>query len=165
MKKIIFSLAIVTMVVKSYSQINPRTILVGGSSSMAVQSVKTGSSTETLFNINTRLGFFPAENFAIGVNLNYIKFGPVDQTSIGAFSRYYISGKVFLGASYLSSKSGNSTSVGSLNFEGGYAAFITPNVAIEPSLIYTTGTGDASNSSNLGVAVGFSLYLNRKGVD
>jgi|688.fasta_scaffold964359_2 hypothetical protein len=144
------------------AQIYPGTILVGGSSSGTIQSTKLGSSSQTLFNVNTRLGYFIAENLAIGFNFNYINFGSIDQTSIGAFGRYYVSGKYFLGANFLGSKSVNSTTSGSVNFEGGYAAFLTDNIAIEPAIVYSTGVGDSSNSSSIGFAVGFSLYLNRK---
>jgi len=143
------------------AQINQGTILVGASSNAGVQSVKVGNSSETLFNIDTKIGYFFAENLAFGANIGYSKFGSFDQTTLGVFGRYYVNGKFFLGAGYNSVKSGNSNSVGLLDFEGGYAAFLTDNIAIEPALIYQVGTGDASESSAFGLAVGFSLYLNR----
>lgn len=144
------------------AQINQGTILVGASSSSGVQSIKSGNYSETLFILNTKIGYFISENLALGANIGITKFGGLDQTTFGAFGRYYISGKYFLGAGYSSTKSNGSNSVGLLNFEGGYAAFLTNNIAIEPALTYQLGTGDASQNSTIGLAIGFSLYFNRE---
>ncbi len=161
MIKKLLTLSFVFITFYASAQINQGTILVGASSSSGIQSVKTGNSSETLFNLNTRIGYFFSDNLAFGANIGITKFGGFDQTTFGAFGRYYISGKYFLGAGYSSSKSNGNNSVGLLSFEGGYAAFLTDNISIEPALTYQVGTGDASQNSTFGLAVGFSLYFNR----
>jgi len=51
--------------------------------------------------------------------------------------------------------------VNGLPLEVGFAAFITDNIAVEPSFGYALGLGD-NESNTFGLNVGFSLYLNRQ---
>src|SRR5690606_28125801 len=99
-----------------------------------------------------------------GLGVGYYKGSMGDYsesaTSFGIFGRYYVNGKIFLGAGYQSEKVEDSDALGSIPLEVGYAAFITDNIAIEPALGYALGMGD-NESSTFGLNVGFTLYLNR----
>lgn len=164
MKIVLSIIALVIVAFTAFSQINRGTIIVGASSNASLLGVKSGpSSTETYFNISPRVGYFFSNNWVLGTDVSYSKTGSYDATTLGLFSRYYIVGKYFLGAEYSTSKfSGASNSTNFLNLEGGYAAFLTESIAIEPSIIYATTTGDTPTYSNFGLRIGFSLYFNRK---
>jgi len=102
------------------------------------------------------------DNLVVGPSLGYssFKFGDSDGsvTAFGLFGRYYIQGKIFAGAGFLSVKPDGGSSSTAIPLEVGYAAFITDNIAIEPALNYIIGDG----YSTFGLGVGFNLYLNRK---
>jgi hypothetical protein len=89
-------------------------------------------------------------------------------TGFGLFSRYYVNGKIFFGAGYTSNRvkidlgsfgEGKAT-INAVPLEVGYAAFLNPNVSIEPSIGYTIFSGDGDGSA-FGINVGFGIYLNR----
>ena len=162
MKQLISTLVVILSIQAVSAQINQGTLFVGASSSAGVQSIKVGSSSQTLTSLNAKIGYFIAENFVLGLNFTYAEFGSINQTTFGAFGRYYIKGKYFLGVGYLSQSSGGtSTNIGAVPIEAGYAAFLTRNIAIEPAVTYVLGTENASSSSSVGFSVGFSLYFNR----
>lgn len=112
--------------------------------------------------LNLKGGYFVIENLAVGANLGYFKDSEADDaiTSFGLFGRYYVNGKIILGAGFNANKFGE-VSYTSIPLEAGYAAFITDNIAVEPVVTYTLMSGDAEGSS-FGIGVGFSLYLNRE---
>lgn len=156
-KSLLIFIAVLTVGTAS-AQINKGSILVGGSSNLNFSSVKPdGSSSYSLFNIDLKGGYFVADNFTAGLNLGYQKIDSYSITTFGLFGRYYYQGKFFGGAgiSILSPEGGNSETL--IPFEAGYAAFITENIAVEPSLNFSIG----ENSNTFGLRVGFSLYLNR----
>jgi len=154
------------------AQIQQGTIMAGASSNLGFRSYKPdGSDNISTFNISVDGGYFVMDNLAFGLNLGLSTSDNgtynVTQTSIGAFGRYYIQGKFFLGAGYSGSKykskydgGSSESSSNTVSFEGGYAAFITDNIAIEPALNYNIISGDQEGSS-FGLAVGFMLYFNR----
>lgn len=167
MKKLIFTISIVAaFAVTSFAQIEQGTVIVGPSTNLGFtsQSFDGADDNLTSFNINLGAGYFVIENLAFGLNFGYssLSFGDEDvsTTTFGLFGRYYVNGKIFLGAGYASSKVEDSDAVNSLPLEAGYAAFITDNIAVEPSLGYELGLGD-NESSKFGLNVGFMLYLNR----
>ena len=163
MKQLLSTFLVALSIHAVSAQINQGTLFVGAASSAGAQSIKVGNSSQTLISLNAKIGYFVAENLVLGPNFTYVEFGSINQTTIGAFGRYYITGKYFLGVGYLSQFSGGSSSnIGYVPIEAGYAAFLTRNIAIEPAVTYTLGTGNASSSSSVGFSVGFSLYFNRK---
>ena len=163
------------------AQIHKGTWLIGSSSSFGINnySSKVGSDV-TIFNVNLKSGYFVIDNLALGLNLGLTSFSEHEsQTTViaGAFIRYYLPKNFFLGAGYNSVSTtstgpyGSSTSGYSIPFEVGYAAFITPNIAIEPSIVYVTGDDkggitysgmSTGANSAFGVNLGFTVYLNRK---
>ncbi len=164
------------------AQIEKGTWLLGANSNLGYNSYTptSGGSSVNYFNIGMRSGYFVGENFAVGVNLEYLSASGSSSTTtittIGIFARYYMK-QVFLGAGYnslsQSSGSGSSPSWGSIPIELGYVAFITRNIAVEPALVYTMAT-DTENGgmpgysglpfpakSGFGLRIGFSIYLGR----
>ncbi|MCB0495160.1 MAG: outer membrane beta-barrel protein [Cyclobacteriaceae bacterium] len=120
------------------------------------------------FNLNLTGGYFFAQNFIIGAGIAYsstnYKSSSYDydtkSTTFSIFSRYYINGAFFLGIGYGSVKYEDLDALNELDFQVGYAAFISDNISIEPSLNYGLGLGDNEGNTFL-VNLGFGLYLNR----
>jgi hypothetical protein len=170
-KTIVIVLALVAFV-SAQAQIEKGAVLVGASSNLSFSSEKPkGGDAQSVFSIDGKAGYFFANNFAGGVNISFASTDGASSTGIGAFARYYIGGKFFLGAGFsaMSDKfeidlgNGNETIKTKYNqipLEAGFAAFITDNIAVEPSLNYAIISGDMEGS-RLGINVGFSLYLNR----
>jgi len=137
--------------------INKGAWLVGSSSQLGwTNSSVTGGGSSSNFYIAAGAGYFFMDNLAAGLNFGLSSGSGNTTTSIGPFVRYYIGGKWFLGAGFQSNNNG-STTTSQIPFEAGAALFITDNIAVEPSVNFTTFDG----GSDLGIRVGFSLYLNR----
>ncbi len=151
----------------SFAQINEGTFLVGASSNLGFSSTSTEIADDNVnvFTLNLTGGYFVIDNLAFGLSFGYTKYsvGDIDgsTTSFGLFGRYYVNGNVFLGLGFNSSKSEDSDAINSVPLEFGYAAFVTDNIAIEPSLSYSIGVGD-NESNTFGLNVGFTLYFNRQ---
>lgn len=162
MKKGLLTLFAAVTFFAASAQINQGTILVNAKSDLSFTSYspKDGD-TSSDFQIALKGGYFVIDNLAVGAQLGYFKDSEADDagTSLGVFGRYYINGKFLLGAGVNANKYGD-FSYTSIPLEAGYAAFITDNIAIEPTVTYEIQSGD-QEGSQFGIAVGFSLYLNR----
>ncbi len=164
MKKIILTLFGGFIISFSFGQIERGAMLVGASSNFGLNrenpSPSTGNHITTL-NLDVKGGYFVINNLAAGLRFNYnrtYRDGPsYGSTSVGIFGRYYYQGKFFggIGITSVGPSSGNTYT--EFPIEVGYAAFITKNIAIEPSLNFVKG--DSQNV--IGLNFGFSLYLNR----
>lgn len=177
MKKLIFTFIVVSFSVISFGQINKGAWMIGANSNLNYSnySFKGSSQTSSVFNINSRAGYFVANNFALGLNLGYLNVGSSggsssSYTTIGVFVRGFVSKSVFLGGGFNSTSITGSSSYTTYPFELGLAAFITDYFAIEPSLVYTASDGKggvpilgipSSAVSAFGLNVGFTFYLNR----
>jgi hypothetical protein len=168
MKKLLL-ITCLLMGLSVFGQTEKGTIMTGGQ--LGLNTNRGGSS----FRLNPQFGFFPADNLALGgeLNLDFSKQGSVrsNEFGIGPFARYYFGKaqtKPFVVGSFnfLSSsvKSGaleiNSTGWGGL-FGVGFAAFITRNIALEAITGYRYQ--DYSNSDGSGgfsLGIGFQLYFN-----
>lgn len=158
------------------SQTEKGATIVGGS--LSLQTTKNNSN----FSFNPNIGFFPANNFALGagINLNFSKQGDVKNNvfGIGPYARYYF-GKTqtkpffTVEGSYLNSKyetTMDNGEVKELNSSGfgfllglGFAAFVNDVVAVEGLSGYNYS--DFKNSSGNGgftMRLGFQLYFSRK---
>ena len=163
MKRIIMILCTSFVAIGASAQIEKGTVLVGTSSNLGFNSYSPsgGGSSTSVFNIDLKGGYFFIDNLAGGIKLGYTNISSGGSsnatTTIGAFGRYYIQGKFFLGAgiSNVSPSSGDSSI--EVPLEAGYAAFINKNIAVEPALNFTKYDG----GSVFGLNVGFTLYLNR----
>jgi hypothetical protein len=163
MKKTIVTLVVMLFAAAgAFAQIEKGTILVGASSNLSFisEKPKDGDGVSTI-DLNVKGGYFIIDNLALGLNIGYNKFSEADDatTIFGLFGRYYINGKIFVGAGFNSAKQGD-LSITQIPLELGYAAFITDNIAIEPAINYSMISGDYEGSQ-FGLNVGFTLYLNR----
>jgi len=130
----------------------------GGSNLGYNSSSATGGGTSSNFNIALQGGYFFIDNLAGGVLFEMNSpSGGTTSTGIGLFGRYYFNGQIFVGAGFLS-RSGGGASQTLIPLQAGYAFFLTKNVAVEPSLNFTTYDG----GSDFGVRMAFAVYLGRE---
>ena len=149
MKRIILPLLAIFTMSAAVAQIEKKTWLIGATSSLGFNSYSFNSgSALSVFTINSKAGYFVAKNFVVGLNLGLVNLSQSGNsertTSIGAFARYYLPKKIFVGSginsvSTLVSGDYPSSSSTTIPFELGVAVFITKNFAIEPSLNYLVG--------------------------
>jgi hypothetical protein len=159
MKKYVFILVACLIVGSASAQIEKGSVLVGASSNLSFSSISPdGGDSYSIFDLNLKGGYFFIDNLTAGLNLGYQKIDDFSYTTFGIFGRYYYQGKFFGGVGFNIIKPENQDSQTSIPFEIGYAAFITPNIAIEPSL----NLGIFEDYSSFGFRAGFTLYLNRK---
>jgi len=180
MKKIILCMLAVFILTSAAAQIEKKTWLVGASSSLGLNGYYFNSGSNlSVFTFTTKGGYAVVKNFVVGLDFGILKLSQSGNsetnTSIGAFARYYLSKNLFIGSglrSVSTSESGTSPSSTStvVPFEFGVVAFLTKNIAIEPSLNYVAGDSkggvtyagiNTGANSSFGLNVGFSLYLNR----
>ncbi len=163
---------LVTSVV--FGQTDQGDVLIGGSLGFA-----TGEGSSQ-FNLSPNIGFFVANNFAIGgkANFNSAKQGNIQTSTfgIGPFLRYYLGQaetKPFLVTEfdYLNTKiKPDSQTEIKNNGIGwllglGFAAFINESVAVEAVSGYNYSKfKDADGSGGFALRIGFQLYLTKSGV-
>lgn len=169
MKKILVA-ALLFAGTQGFAQIEKGTMLAGGAFSL--QTTKNNSR----FSLNPNLGFFVADNFAVGAGLsvNFSKQGNIKSTELGVgpYARYYF-GKgntkpfIVTEASYLTSnnKTGDvkntSTGVGYL-LGLGFAAFVSDMVAVEGLAGYNYSDFNGTpGAGGFAMRLGFQLYFNR----
>jgi hypothetical protein len=168
MKKILLTLFAATVVFAASAQIGKGTILVGGSSNLNFTSNNEDHGDFSEMSLDVRGGYFVMDNLAVGLRLGYDKYksnadgaSDVDAvTTFGVFGRYYVQGKIMLGAGYAITDYGTPSS-SALSIEAGYAIFLNDAVAIEPALNYTSFGSDDQGAA-FGLNVGISVFLGRK---
>src|SRR5664279_583386 len=156
MKKIYFSLILLTTVLGGYSQTEAGSVLLGGnisftSTTSSQDGMYGGQSNSTLFTLNPMIGIFPVNNFAVILNTNYVtgSFNENGNSSsghtllIGPLLRYYFpasqSVKFFTGAG-IEFGSGNGETSTVCQFQAGPAFFINRNLALEFNINYQIAT-------------------------
>ena len=122
-------------------------------------------------NLSPQVGYFVKDNLAVGASagLGIVSASGTSTTSwsIGPFARAYFGGtetsKFFAqGNVGIGGVSGDTAY--NLGAGLGYTYFITKNVGLETGLgyNYTDATGGGASSSNLGLNLGFQIYLGKK---
>lgn len=114
------------------------------------------------FNLNPKLGYFVADNLALGAAIGLFIQSVNDETSttfnIGPFARYYFGepspASKFYGGINVGLSASEGADVG-LGLEAGYSHWLSRNVAIEGGPYYQ----HIGDSNSLGLAVGFQIYL------
>jgi hypothetical protein len=158
MKKYVFILVACLIVGSASAQINKGSVLVGASSNLSFSSISPDvGDNYSIFDLSLKGGYFFMDNLTAGINLGYQKVDDFSLTTFGLFGRYYYQGKFFGGVGFNVITYEDQDSQTVIPFEVGYAAFITDNIAIEPSL----NLGIGEDNTSFGFRVGFSLYLNR----
>ncbi len=161
MKRIIIPILFVFALAQAEAQISKGTVFLAGSSNLSGIQQDEDLGDDVQFNLSVKGGYFLINNLAVGLNLSLNKpYGSNDKTfGIGPFARYYVAGKVFLGAGY-TSYNNSDFSYSQIPIELGYAIFLADIVALEPSLFYTKYSGDAEGAL-FGVNLGVSIYFGR----
>ncbi|RYY61495.1 MAG: hypothetical protein EOO05_06195 [Chitinophagaceae bacterium] len=160
------------------AQLQSGNVLVGGN----IANFNLGLNKGSVYNIQLqpKAAWFVSDNFAVGAYVNFgisgAKDAPTTTTyGVGPLARYYLGeskmnvlkhgrwfaeGNAGIGGTN-TSKGGNSTNGLDLGVGPGYAYFITPNIGLETLLKYngTVGFGNETYSNNLGLSVGFQIYL------
>lgn len=166
-----FVAALLIIGTQGFAQIEKGTLLAGGAFSL--RTTKNNSQ----FSLNPNIGFFVANNFAVGAGLsiNFSKQGEIKTTELGVgpYARYYV-GKgntkpfIVAEANYLTAtnKTGDikntSTGVGYL-LGAGFAAFVSDMVAVEGLAGYNySDFNGTSGSGGFAMRLGFQLYFNRE---
>ncbi|HEY4965546.1 MAG TPA: outer membrane beta-barrel protein [Puia sp.] len=186
MKKIYFSLILLTTVLRGYSQTEAGSVLLGGnisftSTTSSQDGMYGGQSSSTMFTLNPMIGVFPVNNFAVILNTNYVtgSFSENGNSSsghtllIGPLLRYYFPASQsvkFFGGAGVEFGSGEGETSTIYQFQAGPAFFINRNLALEFNVNYQTGTIKSSGEvisqpstkqSQFGIAVGFMVYLGK----
>ncbi|MCW0499426.1 hypothetical protein AWM61_03790 [Riemerella anatipestifer] len=132
-------------------------------------------------NLTPQVGYFVKDNWAVGaqVNLEVASAGGATGTTtnwtLGGFTRYYFgsnevesllkNGRFFaegtVGFGGINNSAGSTTNGVNLGVGAGYSYFITKNVSLDALLKFdtVTGGGNTAGNGNLGLNVGFQIYL------
>lgn len=178
MKAIFVSIALLTVSVTSFSQINKGQWLVGGSAGLEFSKFGDDDDSKvTSVSLSPNAGYFFINNFAGGARISFQSVKEENEdafTSIlfAPFVRYYFlpsaqKVNVFADASYGfgSMKAGDSESFNQFAVAAGPAVFLSPNTALEFTLQYRSQGGDAFGGddrlNNFGVNVGFQIHLGK----
>jgi hypothetical protein len=156
MRKLFLAAAFIAAFGIAQAQTDQGGFLATGWSSLGFQSEDYGGGSVSSFGLSAKAGYFFMDNLAGGLAIDYFSYDGESASAIGAFLRYYVGGKFFVGAGYtaLSDDRG-----GILPIEAGYPIFITDNIAVEPTLRYDMGMGNSEDYSAFGLGVGFTLYF------
>ena len=110
---------------------------------------------------SAQLGYFVVDDVMLSGEFGYNNNGKgSDYFTAGVGARYYIQQNcIFLGVkgNYIHQHNYNDILPG---VEVGYAFFLSRTVTIEPSLYYNQSFKKHSDFSNVGVKIGFGIYLN-----
>lgn len=168
-KKIIALVGMVALSTTSLlSQIEQGTVMLGGDAYFNY-SFPSGIKASSNLNISPKAGFFIVDNMAIGASMTFNSFKGGSNFSIAPFMRAYYKGNFYgqlqVGFGRSSFEvAGTTTTTSGLNTEldMGYTIFLTDNIALDPAIYYNFYTeGSKYGGSNLGMKIGFQLFLNR----
>jgi len=168
-KKIIALVGMIALSTSSlFSQIEQGTVMLGGDAYFNY-SFPSGVKASSTLNISPIVGFFIVDNMAIGATMTFNSIKGGSNFLIAPFMRAYYKDNFYgqLQVGYGRSSfdvAGNTTTTSGLNTELdlGYTIFLTDNIALDPALYYNFYTsGSKYGGSNLGMKIGFQLFLNR----
>lgn len=186
MKKIILSACSLLLMSVAFSQTQKGNVLVGADLAGLGLNFQEGN-TQFSINLNPKAGWFIKDNTVLGaeviLGLNTQKGATSVNYGVGAFGRKYFgeeisnlsrSTKWFMEANagiYGTNLSGDnieSTSTNGLGvgFGPGLAYFLNENIALEALAKYnlTVGFGSSTTNNNIGLGLGFQIYLPGKQV-
>lgn len=118
----------------------------------------------TNFGFQVATGTFVLDNLSILVNFKgeYVENG-MDETSVGAGARYYLSSCGLYGGLGLAykhlSNSVNRKDLVCLTPELGYVFFLNGTITVEPAVYYDLSFSNCSEYSKLGFKIGFGFYF------
>jgi hypothetical protein len=175
MKKVILSLAIVTIATLSATaQTGQGTWLIGGSASFSSTSESGVSGSLSTISLMPKAGYFFADDFAGGLGINLVSQSESGSTSstfqIAPFVRYYFlplgdNAKLFGNASvgFGSQSETGSPSVSSTAWQisAGPAFFLNQHTALEAALAYGSDkvSGAPVSENTFSILVGFQIHI------
>ena len=172
MKKTLLLFASFGIVSLAFPQTEEGKIVIGAASNLSYTSTVSNSDDEktNTFNVGSSVGYFFMDDLSAGLSLTYANVSTggasISALGIGPFLRFYFDGALFLEGGYILQSqntdfafSDSKANGGQVFLGTGYAIFLNDNIAFEPSIEYSAGTGDFDGTKNLGVKFGFSLYL------
>ena len=153
----------------SAQAVNQGAWMVGGSAGFSSTKVKDADESTTIINLSPNLGYFIADDLAIGlgVDLTSVSFGGESNTSfgLGPFVRFYFADAIF-------AQAGVNLGLGDNEFTEfevgvGYSWFVSNDVAIEPILFYNSHSvdGDFGDFSTFGLAIGVQAFAHRDAME
>ncbi|CAN5420392.1 hypothetical protein BH10BAC2_BH10BAC2_18550 [soil metagenome] len=186
MKRIILTACSMVMITVAFSQTQKGNVLVGADLANLGLNFQEGN-TQFSINLNPKAGWFIKDNIVLGaeviLGLNTQKGASSVNYGVGAFGRKYFGAEVsnlsrttkwFVEANagiYGNNLSGDnieSTSTNGLGvgFGPGISYFLNQNIALEALAKYnlTVGFGSSTTNNNIGIGLGFQIYLPGKQV-
>lgn len=160
--KNVLTIVALTIYVSMNAQIEKGTFMAGGSLTFNYRIPQSGASGTSIFSVNPNFGYFLFDNFAAGTGAGYYSISSqsgyrFNQFYVSPFLRYYVK-KLYLQTKFDYGRSGTNNYY-ALNFDLGYALFLTDNVALEPSFYYRQAI--KSQRGELGFKMGLQIYFNR----
>lgn len=152
----------------SAQAVNQGAWMVGGSAGFSSQKFKDADESTTIINLSPNLGYFIADDLAIGlgVDLTSVSFDGESSTDfgLGPFVRFYFADAIF-------AQAGVNLGLGDNEFTEfqvgvGYSWFVGNDVAIEPILFYNSHSvdGDFGDYSVFGLGIGVQAFAHRDGM-
>jgi len=154
-KKIVLALScLLVMNLASQAQTEKNTWLLGGSASF------TSSEGNSSFTLMPNVGYFVAENIAVGGKFSLFTMEDYTSWGIGPFARYYFTkntgGKPFLGAGVNFAGAEGESNVG-FTAEAGYAIFLNKSIALELGVNYNR----VESMDMINIGAGFQIHLRK----
>jgi hypothetical protein len=151
MRILAIAILVLASITNSSAQIRRGSILLSGSFDVndmdnlhltQIADVESASGVTLTF----KAGYFVVKNGLLA--LDYERRSYLEDVNVRLIGRYYYRGKIIMGAGYNASEN-------AAFFESGYAFFIAPFVAIEPTVTFEPSEDD------IGINVCVSFFLNR----
>ncbi len=137
--------------------------MVGGSAALDITKFKDADESITAITFNPNLGYFIADDLAIGLGISVIDNGIDGQDAffgVGPFVRYYVTNPIFI---QVGADIGLNEGAGiGFGAKVGYSWFLNDGVAIEPALYFQSvgNDGDAFDYSSFGLSIGVQGFAN-----
>lgn len=155
MKKVIFAVVLATFfaTIAHAQLIDKGTLMAGGTLEL------TTKKQDNVFILNPTLGYFFADNIALGASVSYSSITKLNSFSVGPFARYYFNFGLFAhtGLNFSHVESAERKNDFDFVFGAGYAAFLNDNVALEP--LFTVNLLGGETYTRLGISL--QVYFGR----
>ena len=154
----------------SAQAVNQGAWMVGGSAGFSSLKFKDADESTTFFNLSPNLGYFIADDLAIGLGVDLSSVSPAGGDSqtdfgLGPFVRFYFADAIFAQAGLNLGLGDNEFT--EIDLRVGYSWFVDNSVAIEPALFYQIHgvDGDVLDYNVFGLAIGIQAFVDRVGVE
>ena len=161
MKKMILGLMMVLSTLAAHAQFEAGKMFVGASVSELGASYS--KQQKFKFDLMATAGCFVANDMLVLANVGYNHLEDFDDFEVGLGGRFYIEQNgLYLGLNGAYAHGdhyGDKTDNFFISPELGYAFFVNHYLTIEPAVYYNMSFNDFSDSSKVGLRIGFGLYF------